>query len=299
MQADFDYLTDKISRAPFSEKPFRHIYVENFFNADHFAEILASKEIKIPVAASDEELIAELEHRGYKSINFPGSVTDKQIYLDWHAGRSIDHTHHTACEGFGYVLRLYDEQTPVLKNINRFLSDSQFLGVIADRFGLDSEQMIYDGGIQKYLDGYEISPHPDIRKKAATYMININPDQSSESLNYHTRYLKFIDARSYVEKLWEGNPGLERTWVPWQWAETVFEQRANNSIVIFSPSNNTLHGVKAQYDHLKSQRTQLYGNLWLKHASTDTELDWESLDILARAHKRVERTDSGQGQRNI
>ena len=37
----------------------------------------------------------------------------------------------------------------------------------------------------------------------------------------------------------------------------------NNSMLIFHPDNNppTLHAIRLNYNHLKYQRTQIYGNL--------------------------------------
>ena len=142
---------------------------------------------------------------------------------------------------------------------------------------------ISDGGIQKYLDGYEISPHPDTRKKAATFMVNINPSIESEENNHHTHYLKLKRSYAYVDEFWGGNENIDRAWVPWTWAETIKQQRKNNSIVLFSPSNDTLHGVKASYNHLETQRTQLYGNLWYKESKVDKALEWEQLDLSSQA----------------
>jgi len=115
-------------------------------------------------------------------------------------------------------------------------------------------------------------------------MVNINPSDASESLNHHTHYLRLKSSKSYVQAFWEGNPDIERAWVPWDWAETVSQQTKNNSFVLFSPSNDTLHGVKADYEHLKTQRTQLYGNLWYKDSHTIGSAEWESLDIRSCAN---------------
>ena len=65
--------------------------------------------------------------------------------------------------------------------------------------------------------------------------------------------------------------------MPWFCAETIKQQKKKNSIVVFSPSDDTLHGVKTNYDHLSTQRTQLYGNLWYKNSSTKHHLEWEDL----------------------
>ena len=283
---DFEYLIQKIDEAAFSTEPFRHIYLEDFFSADHFADILASDEISAPPASTDRELIDGLIAKGFKPISFPGCVTDVDQYLTWRAGEATG-GHHSATEGFGMALRLFDTRSPILDAINDFLASDQFNGAIARKFDIDFSECVVDGGIQKYLDGYEISPHPDIRKKAATFMVNINPSAASEGMDHHTHYMRFDAAHRYVQTFWEGNDSVDRAWVPWSWSETVKQQTRNNSIVLFAPSNDTLHGVKAKYDHLTTQRTQLYGNLWYREEKATASLEWDQLDLLSGAKARA------------
>lgn len=296
---DFRYLIEKINSASVEVDPFKHIWIDDFFSKTHFDMIVESPELKAPSVESDEQLIKELEVAGFKNIKFPGAVTSADEYLKWRSGDDLSASHHSACEGFGYVMRLYHIETEILLKLQDFLGSPEFLGAIAERLGFYIDDTIYDGGIQKYLDGYEISPHPDIRRKAATFMVNINPCRSSHQHDYHTHYMKFTRERRYVQSLWEGNPELERTWVPWTWAETVSQQCTNNSIVLFSPDNDTLHAVKANYDHLKTQRTQLYGNLWYEVSKTRIGLDWEQLDVLSHTRQITMRGDKGQGARRI
>ena len=189
------------------------------------------------------------------------------------------------------ALRLFEFRSQILEEINRFLASEEFNRTIARKFGIDFDACVIDGGIQKYLDGYEISPHPDIRKKAATFMVNINPSDKSEEIDYHTHYLKFDAGHHYVESFWRGNQTVDRAWVPWDWAISVKQQTKNNSIVLFSPSDDTLHGVKVDYDHLETQRTQLYGNLWYRENPARSKIEWEELDL-----SRVT-VESGQASR--
>ena len=279
---NFDYLIEKINIADFSKSPFKHIYIEDFFDEIHFQEITKSKEIAPPLATNDNELIDGLYSQGFKIITFPGCVNDRKKYIKWHS-ENKKMQHHSACEGFGMVLRLYEIESPILKALNKFLASDQFNQAIAQKFGVNFSDCDVDGGIQKYLDGYEISPHPDIRKKAATFMVNINPSPESETLNIHTHYLKFKPSKSYVQTFWEGNPDVDRAWVPWSWADTENRQTKNNSIVLFSPSNDTLHAIKTEYNHLQTQRTQLYGNLWFRDTGvTKSTLEWEDLDLISK-----------------
>ncbi|MFB1036755.1 MAG: hypothetical protein QMC38_15575 [Sinobacterium sp.] len=278
---DFGYLTDKIINASFSLEPFKHIYIEDFFTESHLSEILSSPEIIAPVASNDKELIQGLIDKDFRPTDFPGCVTSVRKYIDWHEADKQS-SHHSVCEGFGMALRLYRFPTAILNELNTFLTTDDFNRAITEKFELEFKDCVIDGGIQKYLDGYEISPSPDIRRKAATFMVNINPSNESEKMNYHTHYLKLKKTHSYIEEFWKGNKGVDRAWVPWEWTDSIKQQTKNNSIVLFSPSDDTLHGVKASYNHLLTQRTQLHGNLWYKSCSTTRLLEWEQLDLATK-----------------
>lgn len=275
----FDYLLDKLAAADIRSSPFRHVWIEEFFEAEHFAALTAAPEIDVS-ASSDEAVLDALIEQGFQIIDFPGCVTDRKAYLRWHRDPASQRgLAHTACEGFGMALRLTAPRTALLVELDEFLKGDRFRGVLAEKFGIDLSATHNDSGIQKYLDGYEISPHPDVRRKAATYMVNINPAHASPALQHHTRYLQFTPAYRYVQAYWEGHPEAERCWVPWDWCEVVSEQRGNNSLVAFSPDNDTLHGIKAQYDHRPAQRTQLYGNLWYSENAKLAKPQWEHLVI--------------------
>lgn len=276
----YSYLLEKIRTSNVIEEPFNHVHINNFFSDDDFSEIISSPEILVKPQFSDKDLFTTLFDNGYKIIDFPGCITDKDIYIKWHENKSSNHKYNnTSCEGFGMTLRLVKPKSSAITELMKFLSSQEFQTTLAEKFSVPMSEVFYDHGIQKYLDGYEISPHPDIRKKALTFMVNINPDPESEKKEHHTHYLKFLDSHKYVQAYWEGNPSKDRCWVPWEWCETEKIQNENNSIVIFSPTNNTVHGVKARYEHLRYQRTQLYGNLWYHEKKTVGNHDWESFII--------------------
>ena len=276
----FEYLLEKINAAQFEHEPFSHLHIKNFFNDEHFSQITAAPEIALRARDSDDQLFDELFEAGYKIIDFPGCITNKDTYISWHSVKGAKQTHNnSSCEGFGVTLRLMSAGSPFISEVMQFINGQQLQDVLAAKFGIDLDDVFYDSGIQKYLDGYEISPHPDIRKKALTFMVNINPGPGSEEKEHHTHYLVFRDAYKYVQAYWEGHPEDDRCWVPWSWCDTRKMQRENNSIVIFSPTNLTMHGVKARYDHLGSQRTQLYGNLWYHAESVTGHPEWEDFVI--------------------
>jgi hypothetical protein len=59
-------------------------------------------------------------------------------------------------------------------------------------------------------DKYAISPHPNLRKKATTFMGNINNSIGSEDINHHTHYLEFKLERNYVSEYWKGSSLIKR-----------------------------------------------------------------------------------------
>ena len=175
----FDYLIDKIKSANFEKAPFEHLYIEDFFEKADFDSIIDTPELSLGQCQSDQELFSKLFDNNYKVISFPGCTTNYKKYIRKHSrGESL--TSHTACESAGIVVRLYPKNE-LLVELNEFLASDSFNRAIAEKFGVDFDACDIDGGIQKYLDGYEISPHPDIRRKAATFMVNINPHHGALS----------------------------------------------------------------------------------------------------------------------
>jgi len=282
----FDYVLERIRSAPFVDVPFRHIYIEDLFTNDDLEELLSASDNAVPEVSSDADLLEQLFNAGYKVIDFPGCITDKAGYLAWRASHESSHQIHSACDGFGMALRLTKPRSSICGALKQFVNSADFGAVLAEKFHITLDDCHMDGGIQKYLDGYEISPHADIRRKALTFMVNINPHKDSENLNHHTHYLRFKDQYKYVQVLWEFNAHVERCWVPWRWCDTHAIHNKNNTMVMFAPSDSTLHGVKAAYNHLKGQRTQLYGNLWYNRYAALKSVEWEELDILADHRRR-------------
>lgn len=288
----FDYLIEKIGTARFSESPFRHIFIERFLRDEHFKALTKSPEIDIPPVSSDEEIFEELDARGYQVVDFPGCITDKKIYMRWRQDpASVPNFNDDACEGFGVTLRLTRPESSIVRELQEFLADQRFLSVLAEKFGIAHGETTYDGGLQKYLDGYEISPHPDIRRKALTYMLNANPGDSCGNCSHHTHYMRFLPQYRYVQAYWDGNPERDRCWVPWAWCETVSLQEQNNSFVAFSPANDTLHAVRARYDHLSHQRTQFYGNLWFTESPCSQGPRWQEFAFSSAT--KSEKSDFG------
>jgi hypothetical protein len=275
----FDYLLEKISAAPFSEVPFRHVEIENFLSPEHFDAITAAPQIQLPTYETTEQLLEGLVEQGYIFMHFPGCVESIKQYLDFVNGRSQPDWH-KATEGFGIVYRLMDCRSSLIDDLDALFRSDQLKALLQDKFGIDRAVTV-DAGLQKYLDGYEISPHPDIRRKALTWMLNINPGVNSEEYEFHTHYLRLKPQWAFIYEFWKQNPDFDRDWLPWDWCETVKRQRNNNSIIFFSPADDTIHAVKARYDHLSVQRTQMYGNLWYEKMPLP-KVRFEDFDIPTR-----------------
>ena len=275
----FDYLLEKISSSSIKAMPFDAIYIEDFFSGEHFDAIINDKAINLNKTSDDQSLFDEVFKNGYKIIDFPGCISSEKEYINWHNHKSLDSRSNSACESFGLTVRLLENKSEFLQSVDDFFNSNKFKEALAEKFSINLNNVYFDNGIQKYFDGYEISPHPDIRRKSLTYMVNINPFKNSENADIHTHYLQLKDKYQYIQKFWEHNKDFERCWLPWDWCETKFVQNKNNSIVVFSPNNDTIHAVRANYQHLHGQRTQIYGNFWYKKKLTLKTIEWENLDL--------------------
>jgi hypothetical protein len=270
----YSYILDKIINTPLQKTPFNFLYIENFFSDEHFNQIINSEQIKLPEYKNTESMINGILESGYSPVEFPGCTTSVKEYLDWHENnKKIKYHNDDLLEGFGMSMRMHTYKSKILNEIVDFLNTEEFKIVCMEKFNKSGNVKI-ETAIQKYLSGYEISPHPDIRKKCLTYMVNINPHKD-ETLSTH--FMKFKDDKKIINKYWEENPLVDRCWVPWDWCTTEFSQTKNNTITMFAPTNDTIHAIKLDYDHTKYQRTQIYGNTWYKESFVNKRGNWKDL----------------------
>jgi hypothetical protein len=155
----FAYIADKIVTAQFEEQPFRHLYIEDLFNYEDFLGIINSREVNIAPVKSDEELITALHQNNFKEIEFPGTTTDLNAYLKWHANPDAEgHSNQATCEGVGVTMRLQAVQKDtLLAEACEFFESDLFWKTVTDKFGLQLARVRKDVGIQKYLDGSLVS----------------------------------------------------------------------------------------------------------------------------------------------
>ncbi|MEO1016404.1 MAG: hypothetical protein AAFY56_01740 [Pseudomonadota bacterium] len=260
----YDYLVSKIKNADFLSDPFPHLLIEDFLSDDHLELLLSDTQVQRPPVETTEDLISDLLEVGYNVQPFPGCTTSVQEYLDCFNKNSwpVDEGY---LEGFGLTFRLKNFWSDEVRKLIDFLNSKPFHDALKDKFAIKRPNRV-ETAIHKYLSGYEISPHPDLRAKCLTYLLNINTTPSAKDIDIHTHLLKFKPSKEYIYNFWEHNPEFDTSWVPWDWCETTKKIADNNTIVLFAPSNRTLHAVKLRYDHRAFQRTQIYGNLWYDDA---------------------------------
>ena len=259
--SEYSYLAEKITEAQFVEYPFKHLWIEDFLSKSHLNEVLSDEQIHFEEQESTKLLIDKLVACEYKVQNFPGCTTDVKDYLHHYQNNSFPSGRKgTPIESYGITYRLANINNDKIRGLVEYMNSPEFKSTLENKFEITNKTRI-DTAIQKNLSHYEISPHPDVREKELTYLLNINKNAKAATLPIHTHLLKFKDEWSFVKEYWANNIEKNTTWVPWSWCESCFETRKNNSIVIFKPNVDTLHAVRMIYDHTKFQRTQIYGNL--------------------------------------
>ena len=269
----FKYLGKRIIDEPFHDNPFQHLVLENFLNKEHFDIVINDDQIHFEEHKTTQRLMQTLVTKDYRVQDFPGcTISAGQYLLNLLNNDFGNHSYgynyvksgtntiklHSACESYGITYRLNKIKNKTISELVNYLNSDHFHNCIKQKFDIENDTTIISA-IQKNLTKYEISPHPDIRQKCMTYLLNINKDDNVEKEDVHTHLLQFKERKKFLYEYWEKYTDVDRFWVPWDWCDTKKIIRKNNSMVMFIPI-----GIKMDYDHLKWQRTQIYGNLMYK-----------------------------------
>ncbi len=277
------YLSEKVLEAQFEAEPFKHLLIEDFLSAEHLKLILEDQQIHFEETKNIEDLMEKLQLKGWQVINFPGCVADPSMIEKYIKNLKEDsfpyHRKGNPVESYGLTYRLTGTNNSFLSDLVEYMNGSEFKSALEEKFEITEPTTIISA-VQKNLSHYEISPHPDIREKALTYLLNINRDSSIDDEPVHTHLLKFKDEWKFVKEYWENEPdqAMNRCWVPWEWCETVVTTNKNNSFVLFAPSDDTLHAAKMIYEHNKFQRTQLYGNLMYSNEEVAKPMNYKKFE---------------------
>tara|TARA_B100000287_G_C20582278_1_gene760840 strand:- start:328 stop:1194 length:867 start_codon:yes stop_codon:yes gene_type:complete len=276
----FRYISEKILDSNIEEYPFKHVVIDDLLSEEHLQIVLNDSQVHFDEVENTEELIKTLFRKNYAVQTFPGCITDPNEYTtrynnnDFPIGKGKD----LPIEAFGITFRLTRSDNTFIQELVDYMNGVEFKSALETKFDLKFETSIVTA-IQKNLSHYEISPHPDVREKGLTYLLNINKDSSIDNEPVHTHLLKFKKDWEFIYDYWRTNLSENRCWVPWDWCDTAKITNKNNSIVIFSPDVDTLHGVKLNYDHTKFQRTQLYGNL-MGIGKVVPQMNWRKLEAM-------------------
>ena len=258
----FDYIIEKIKNAEIIVTPFPHLDIRNFLSEEHLKIILSDNQIHFNICNNIDDLYNKLINNDWKIQHLPGCIDDLKKYKN-----IINKKYESSnpVENVGITFRLNTYKNNIINKLIIFMNSNIFHNTLRNKFNIDKDTTIISA-IQKNLSGYEISPHPDVRQKCLTYLLNINNNLDIEKEDCHTHLLEFKKEYSYISEIWENNKNINRCWVPWNWCNTVKTMNQNNSMLIFKPDSNppTLHAIKLKYNHLKYQRTQIYGNLMYK-----------------------------------
>lgn len=241
-------------------EPFPHLDINNFLSEEHLKIILTDNQIHFNIIDNNDNLYKTLIQNDWKIQNFPGCISNWEEYK-----KKIISIN--PVENIGITFRLNSYKNMIINQLMIFMNSDIFHNTLKKKFNINQDTKIISA-IQKNLTGYEISPHPDSREKCLTYLLNINNNIEIEKEDCHTHLLEFKKEYNYVTKIWEnGEKKFNRCWVPWNWCNTIKTMNKNNTMLIFKPDNNppTLHAIRLKYNHLKYQRTQIYGNLMFKN----------------------------------
>lgn len=266
----YAYLADRVRDAPLLSYPFPHLEIQHFLRNEDLKTLLKCDAVHFPPVKNTPALLLELRMRHYKAVAFPGCTMNVDDFL--RGVRSMPPDATTA--GYGMTFR----RTPGVGSLVDYLNGLEFHAALRSRFGIQNETKI-GTYVQKNLSGYEISPHPDVRRKAVTYLLNINPPRLAGRQDLGTHLLRFKPEYDDARAFWREHERRERCWVPWDWCETVKMIAENNSLLAFAPADDTLHAVKLDYDHCAAQRTQLYGSLvYTNRPWTLPAAEWPELE---------------------
>jgi hypothetical protein len=180
--------------------------------ADDFSEIIACPQISIDKSVSYDYLVLILIDCGYGAQRHPvctSSLIEYNRFLDGEIKSANIDTYET----IGMALRLRSVQTTILEDLLSFLISDKLVRLYLNKFGI-KDKSHHDYGTQKYLTGYEIGPHPDIKRNKIAYMLNINSCPFLETQSYHTHNQSFKNNHKQIYYLWLSE-STDTCWVPW------------------------------------------------------------------------------------
>lgn len=181
MNPEFDYILQKISNAKILDYPFLHLDIKNFLSDEHLKLILNENQVHFNEVDDHDELKNKLLNNGWAIHNFPGCVNNWKEYTRY-LKKSEKYNSLDPVQRVGITFRLKYYQNEKIRRLVKFMNGASFHSVLRKKFNIIRDTSIISA-IQKNLTGYEISPHPDVRGKCLTYLLNINNNEEIEKLD--------------------------------------------------------------------------------------------------------------------
>ncbi len=232
-----NYIIKKIQDSVIIEKPFPHIIIHNFFEDEDLTKILNNIEI---------ENLNEIEKK-YIKVHYPGAKSSKEELTK-------------RPTGVGLVYALKEDYHKNNVKLNKVLNSEDFKKVLFKKLNIPKN---IDGWnvyqINKDLNGYEISPHPDITGKVITYQINLSNTDILDNYDLSTKFHTIKpECLKYIKEL---SKKKLRPWGKWEWFDKGKSiTYTQNTFMAFAPSDISYHSVKLEnYPQEKYQRTMLRG----------------------------------------
>lgn len=231
-----EYLLNKINNVNVIQEPFPHIIISNFFNDDDLNNILNNININ---------KLSDINSK-YEKTYYPGAINKKINLLKRPSGKGL----------------VYSLKRNILQNNSSliyFLDSDKLKEVLFNKFNKKNIDGWNVYQINKDLNGYEISPHPDVTGKVITYQINLTNTNYLNNYNLSTKLHKIKP--EYKNKIEELKKKETRPWGKWEWFdEGIHIPYIKNTFFAFAPSDNTYHSVKLEnYPQDNFQRTMLRG----------------------------------------
>ena len=134
-----------------------------------------------------------------KYKDFQGCTSDWNAYKKYIESNK-KYSSGNPVENIGITFRLHNHKNKIIEKLLEFMNSNEFHKSLKDKFNINEKTTIISA-IQKNLTGYEISPHPDIRQKCLTYLLNINNNSEIENLDCNTHLLEFKDKYKYIQEV--------------------------------------------------------------------------------------------------
>lgn len=232
-----NYLINKIKNAKIIYEPFPHIIINNFIEENDLKNILDNIEINN---------LKDINEK-YTMVHYPGAKITNDLLT-------------TRPTGIGLVYALKEEYLKNNIKLNTFLDSNDFKQILMEKLNIPKN---IDGWnvyqINKDLNGYEISPHPDITGKVITYQLNLTNTNILDDYDLSTKFHTIKpECEKYIKEL---TIKKDRPWGKWEWFDKGKKiPYKQNTFMAFAPSDISYHSVKLEnYPQEKYQRTMLRG----------------------------------------